>query len=194
MTGQAVMAQLDVDRRELSEGLRRLARHIKLAKAGEAILRFEDGRLVIRIGGGEIVATATGRWPGEARVSGAFVMAIAKHLPRSDPVPLRVEAGRFFVARASILCQWQKTGAGHVEIPIGAPLSEIVRIGMEYTDAALEQSGILERVEEARARREDLVEQAAITLQPLGVRPEDGERLVNDCIRIGSSRPPEETP
>ena len=150
MTEQAVVAQLDVDRRELSEGLRRLARHVKLSKAGEAILRFSDGYLTIRIGGAEIVAAATGIWTGEARLSGAFVMAIAKHLPSSDPVPLRVEAGRFFVAGTSILCQWQKTGAAQVEIPIGAPLWEIVRIGAKYTDATLEQSGILERVEEAR--------------------------------------------
>jgi hypothetical protein len=187
------MAQLDVDRGELSEGLRRLARHVKLARAGEAILRLEDGRLVIQAGGGEISAAATGRWPGEARVSGAFVLAIAKHLPSSDPVPLRVEAGRFFVAGTSILCQWQKTGAAQVEIPIGAPLSEIIRIGMEYTDEALKQSGILERVEEARARRELLVERAAATLEPLGVRAEDVVRFVNDCIRLGSSRPPQAT-
>lgn len=188
-----VMAQLQVDRSELVEGLRTLARHTKPAQAGEVILRFEDGRLEVRIGGGEISAAASGRWPGEARAPGSFVLAFAKHAPAVDPLPIRVEADRLHVAGLSIPCHWQMAGAAQVEIPISATLAEILRIGMDQTNDALERSGILKRGEEARARRRALVEKAVAVLKPLDVRTDDVERMVDSCLHIASDHKAGET-
>lgn len=159
-TASLVMAQLLVDRSEFVEGLQRLARLTKPARAGEVVLRFEDGRLQVRIGGGDISASARGRWPGEARAPGRWVLAFAKQAPAIDPLPIRVEGDRLYVTGASVPCRWQWAGAALVEIPIGASLAEILRIGMEQTDEVLEHSGILEPVEQARARRRALVEKA----------------------------------
>jgi hypothetical protein len=183
MTHLAYMAQLDVDLKEFTDGLRTLARTVKPAKAGEAILRFEDGQLVIRVGGGEIAIAATGRWSGEARVNGALVLAIAKHPPEKDPLTLRVEAGRLCLASLSVPCEWQETGTAKLEIPIETPFIEILRIGINNTDEALKQSGILLPVHDARRRCEALIKRAANALRPLGIQPGDVKRMVDDHIR-----------
>jgi hypothetical protein len=188
------MASLKVDLAELLEGLRLLARTVKPAKAGEAILRYEDGQFVVRLGGGEISAAATGRWPGEARLGGESLLAAMKQHAAEDPLPVHVESGHLHLGRLAVPCQWQQTGAAQVEIPIGATIGQILQIAMEHTDATLEQSGVLALVLEARARHEALVNQAAIILRPLGVQQKDVERLVQDCNRIRVSRPPEEVP
>jgi hypothetical protein len=183
-----VMAQLQVNRSELVKGLQTLARHTKLTHTGEVILRFKEGRLEVRIGGVEISAAASGRWPGEARAPGSFLLPLVKHAPEVDPLPIRVEADRLHVAGLSIPCHWQTAGAALVEIPIGATLAEILRIGMRQTKDTLEQSGILKRVEDARARRRALVVKAVALLKPLDVRTDDVERMVDSCLQIISDR------
>ena len=62
---------------------------------------------------------------------------------------------------------------------------QILRIASEYTDDALEKSGILARVNEARAERERRIEKALAALAPLGVRHADLARVVGD--RVGAT-------
>lgn len=178
-----VMAHLEIDRSELIEGMAALARHTKPAKAGEAIVRFEAGQITIAVGGGETSASASGRWPGEARVAGSFVLALARHAPADDPLPIWVEADALHIASLSVPCAWQHIGAAQLEIPIGATLAEILRTGIDQTDESLEHSGIRKRVEEAREKRRDLVERAVAILKALDVRADDVERLVDTCLR-----------
>jgi hypothetical protein len=176
------LAQLEVDRTTLRDGLRQLARHTRPARAGDAVLRFEDGSLDVQIGGGRIRAPATGRWPGEARVPGSFVLAMAKHLPNSDPIPIRVENGRLHLAGTSIGCHWQKFGAAQAVIPIGASLVQILRVGAEFRDEDLERSGILGQVNEARERRDQLIARAAEILFPLEIDDGDLANLVEEHV------------
>ena len=77
-SGSTPTAELAVDRKELADALRILTRNVKVTKAGEAIIQFVEGNLVIRIGGAKVSARASGRWPGEARLPGAFILATAK--------------------------------------------------------------------------------------------------------------------
>ena len=90
--GTTSLAKLAVDRKELAAAIRTLTRHVKVVSAGEAILRFVAGDLVIQIGGAKASARASGRWPGEARLLGAFLLGTAKPLPATDPVVIRVAA------------------------------------------------------------------------------------------------------
>ena len=116
-------------------------------------------------------------------MSGQFVLAMAKHPPAIDPLTIRVEAGRLRIAGLSVPCEWQETGAAKLEIPIGTSLIEILRIGIQNTDEALEASGILEPIQDARRQCMSLIVKAANTLRPLGVRRTDVKDLVNDRIR-----------
>ena len=175
--GTTPLAKLAVDRKELAAALRILTRSLKVAKAGEAIIRLVDGDLVIQIGGAKASARASGRWPGEARLPGSFLLAAAKLLPESDPVPIRVEAEHLYIAEHSIQCIWQRFGAAKIEIPIDATLPMLLQIAKEHTREAIEASGIAKVVEAAFEEETDLIKRAAAILAHLGVTEEDVRRL-----------------
>jgi hypothetical protein len=172
------LAKLEVDRKQLATALRLLTRHVKLAKAGEAILRFVGGDLVIQIGGARVSARATGRWPGEARLPGSYLLAAAKPLPASDPMPIRVEAKQLYIDRISLPCIWQRSGAAKIEIPIDATPQIFRRIAREHTREAIEASGIAKVLDAAFAKEKVLIQRAAAILAQLGVSEEEVRRLV----------------
>lgn len=86
-----VQAQLAVDRAEFIGGLPLLALQAKRARTDQAIVCFEQGCIVIRIGGSEVAAHATGYWPGEARISAAFLGMVRRFPPDEDPLLIRVD-------------------------------------------------------------------------------------------------------
>jgi hypothetical protein len=167
-TAAPPIAELAVDRKELADALRILTRNVKVARAGEAIIRFAEGYLVIRIGGAQVRARASGDWPGEARLPGGFLLVTAKLLPASDLVPIRVKEERFYFAGSSVKCVWQRSGGAVIEIPIGATLPMILRIAREHTREAIEASGIAEVVDAAFKEENDLIGRAAAILAQLG--------------------------
>lgn len=177
-----VQAQLAVDRAEFIDGLSLLSWQAKRARADQAIVCFEQGCIVIRIGGSAVSAHATGNWPGEARISAAFLGMVRRIPPEKDPVPIRVEGERLFIGATSIACVWQQRGGARASIPIGASLLDILRIGVGHSDEVLEASGIRARVETARALRQELIEKAAETLRPLGITAHDLSTLVDDRV------------
>ncbi len=184
-------ANLQVDRGELFEGLRQLARIIasKEARGSEAILGFADGQCWVRLGGSEIAASASGTWRGEARVPARFVLTLPEGMSSAtDLIPIQVDGGRLKVGAMSVACHWQGVGAAQLEIPIGASLAQILRVTTGETDDALEQSGVLAQVKEARQRRRELVEKVATVLKPLAVGLTDVDRLVDVCLERERSR------
>ena len=175
---------LEVDRSVLIEGLRSLARLTSAARAGQAILRFEDGRLSVVIGGGEALVTARGDWPGEGRVLGSMMLALGKNAPAEDPLTLTVEGGNLRIGRHfTVKCAWQAPGSATVQLPLEASLLDVLRVIIDQSDEALRHSGILKQAKDARARRDRLVEQAARVLAPLRIDSKDSRRLVDDRIR-----------
>ena len=173
------LARLEVDRKQLAAALRLLTRNVKIAKAGEAIVRLVGGDLVIQIGGAKVRARAKGRWPGEARLAGSYLLAAAEVLPAGDPIAIRVEANQLHVGRIALPCIWQRSGAATIEIPIDATLPILRRIARQHTREAIEASGIAKVLEAAFAEEEDLIKQAVMILGQLGVPAEDVRRLVD---------------
>jgi hypothetical protein len=175
--GTTPLASLSVDRKQFATALRLLTRNVKLAKAGEAILRFVEGDLVIQIGGAKVSARARGRWPGEARLLGRFLLGAAVALPACDPIPIRVEAKRLYLDRISIRCVWQRLGAARIEIPIEATVGMIARIGREQSREEIEASGLGSVVDAALRQENELIERAAAILAQLGVTEEEVRRM-----------------
>lgn len=175
--------QLAVDRNELVERLKSLARHFRRTAAGEAGLRFDGNELEVEIGGSAITASATGSWAGEARTDGKFVLALARSAPDLDPLPIWVVGEMLHVASLSMSCRWQAVGAGQISLPIKPTLAETLRHALDHSNSTVEQSGIHKPVELARERRRKLVDQASLLLKPLDVRREDIERMVDECLR-----------
>lgn len=177
------LARLEVSKSDLVATLRSLSRTTKPAKAGQAILSFADGQLEIAIGGAAVSVDARGRWPGECRVMGAWILALHAHPPASDPVTFSVEAGKLHVGTTSVACHWQEAGAAQVSIPIGAGLRDLLAIALAHNDQVLEQSGILRQIEEAKERRQRLVARAVEVFAPLHIPETEIQAFIDGQIR-----------
>jgi hypothetical protein len=188
---QFVMARLEVPRDEFLEALKGLRPALRARRPGEAIVRMDEESLLVRVGGCEVFMSAAGRWPGEARVSAALFAMLAKAPPSGDPLAVWVESGRFFVGNISMACQWQKDGSAQIEVPLGATLKDLLRLRHQHTDQALEQAGLLGRVQAAQQEAAQRISKAAVALAPLGIGAADIQALV---ARILGPQAPSEAP
>jgi hypothetical protein len=182
-----VTASVEVDQNQLAEGVRLLARHVKPRKSAKALVRKDAGDLVIEIGGGEIRSAANGRWEGRARLNGLLLLNAAKGHSTKESITIRVESGRLSISGSSIPCEWESTTAPTVLIPIGATLFDVLVAGGNNSDEALERSGHLETVQDARKKRKRLVRKAVKILQPLKVTENDIDALVDQQLSAVTS-------
>jgi len=176
------IASVEVDRDQLAEGVRLLARHVKPRKSAIALVWRDGGDLVIEIGGGEIRAAASGRWEGRARLNGLLLLKAARGHSTTESLTIRVKSGRLSISGSSIPCEWESTAAPTVLIPIGATLFDLLVAGGQNSDDELERAGHIETVQDARKKRKRLVRQAAKILQPLNVTENRIDDLVDQLL------------
>ena len=180
-----VPTRLEVAKADFVEELTRLGKVLGRRDCADAVLRFEDGRLRISIGGAEVGIAAQGDWQGEARVSAAWIRILAKVPPAMDPVVVQVAGGRMRIGSSSNVCAWQVPGAAVIEVPLAMGLRERLQLVARYSDADLVKSGLAPMVADARAELEKRIASATRQLGPLGITAADLRVLV-----IGKLDPP----
>lgn len=181
-------AHLDLPLVPFVAGVREAFRLLRVSQQGEAVVRFSGGKLHVSCGGAQFSTPATGRWPGEARVSASLWVALAKVPPTQDPLSMTVRDGRLRVGTSSAPCRWQKEGLARVEVPVGATLLDILRLGAQHDPETLRQSGVAQTVAQARADADRKLAQAARTLTPLGIGLVQLHAMLDLQIRAGSSK------
>ncbi len=179
--------RLEVDRQEFAGAIKPMVRLLTKKQQAEAIISFNDGRLSIAHGGVEVSAPARGGWPGQARISGQFIVAVAKLLPPGDPIVLTVEGGKMRLATTSTTCTWQPESTNRIELPMEPPLTMILNLPLKYSATEIANSGLTRIVQKAEERKTNLVNKAAKVLGPLGVKPTDLLPVVTACIRRNES-------
>lgn len=176
--------RLEVAKPEFIEELKRLTKVLGRRSAGDALLRYEDGKLRISIGGAEVGMAAHGQWQGEGRVSAAWIRAFVKVPPAQDPVVFEVQGGRMRVGGSSIPCRWQVPGAPTIEVALSMGLRDRLRLGFAHAEAELEKSGLAPTVADARTELEERIAAAAKQLAPLGITPTDARLLVVGKLQL----------
>jgi len=173
-----VPTRLEVARADFVEELTRLGKVLGRRDSADALLRYEDGRLRISIGGAEVGVAAQGHWQGEARVSAKWIRTLAKVPPAMDPLVVQVQNGRMRIGGSSNVCAWQVPGAAVVEVPLAMGLRERLQLVAQYSDADLAKSGLSPMVADARVELDKRIASAARQLAPLGVTAADLRVLV----------------
>jgi hypothetical protein len=168
-------------------GVREAFRLLRVSQQGEAVVRYSAGELHVSCGGAQFSTPAGGRWPGEARVSASLWVALAKVPPTQDPLSMSVRDGRLRVGSSSAPCRWQKDGLARVEVPLGATLLDILRLGAQHDLDTLRQSGVDRVVTQARADADRRLQEAARKLAPLGIGLSQLNALLDLRIRAGLS-------
>jgi hypothetical protein len=180
-------AQLRVSRSDFVGLLKSLTQG--KAKSTEAVLWFESGALRVDLGGVTACAPAQGAWRGRARIPGVYLTkALAKSLPAGDPIEIRFGDGRLSVGGFSIPGTWQDIGWEPIELPIDPPLTLLLSLRHNYTEAEIENSGLNEALLQAELKRDAMILKAATVLKPLSVAPADLKALVDNLVRAKYKR------
>jgi hypothetical protein len=96
--------ELKVNRAELIDGLAMLRKLAKPKKNSQAFLSYDQGNLVIDVGGTTVRTGAEGAWPGKITIGGKTLVDLAKLLPPDDPLSIRAEDYRLYFGSFSIPC------------------------------------------------------------------------------------------
>jgi hypothetical protein len=181
--------RLTVNRAELLEGLKQLSKLVKKKGVGQGTLKYEQGSLVIDVGGISIEAAAEGEFPGLVRMSGASLLKLAGVLPDNDQVVFQAEGDRLSIDTFSLPIQIEdvqgSAGADSEHIPyvMEAPLYFLLGLEYKYSDVAVLRAGYWEKVNQARGEKARLIQAVAHRLAPLGVTKTDVAEMVEKALR-----------
>ena len=165
-----VVAWLELDREEFLSALRMLAKRVNPKLGGQrAVLRFEEGALVIALGEVETGAEATGEWTGRAVIHPNIIKALAVECPPGDPVSLRVRAGQLEVGSHRARCDWSGAQSRQIDIPLNPSPGELARLRARESDEVLRSAGLLEASEAALKELGAAIDRVAGILSPFDV-------------------------
>lgn len=167
--GSAPTGWLEVSRAELRAALEMLHKFANARGAGHALVGFESGALVIRLGGVRVDAPARGSWPGEAAVPGAFLANFHESLPPGDPVTVLVDRERLRIGPFAVRCTWLPRIEPRITLPVDARLPHVLRLPLEYAREEIERSGLGDVLARAEAERDSILEKAAVVLEPFEI-------------------------
>lgn len=175
--------ELTVEKREFDAAFRLLKKLCKSRKNEEAVLSFDGACLHIELGGMTVTPAAKGSWGGQVRVSGHFILGLAKIPPAGDPVIFRVADGRFSLGSSSVACQWQQPWLKQIELPMNPALGELLSLRFRYTQEEIVQSGLAAVVADAEAKTERKLTAALEALKEFHVIMPDLKALTEQALR-----------
>ncbi len=176
MSGEA--PHLSVEKRPFLQALKSLRISARARQKDLAVLSFQDGRLHIRLHETGVSVPALGQWPGSARVIARTLIPVVTFPPDPDPLPLRFEGDRFYIAGWSVNATWHAQGGEPIETAAEPTALDLVALRRERGDEALEASGLLEEALEAERSLAGKLSHAARILRPVGISLGDLEDLV----------------
>ncbi len=185
--------QLSVNCAEFAQGLKLVSRAGRSVRYADATLTFDQNQLFIDLSGTVAQVSAIGDWPSEVRIPGQHLDHLRKALPEIDPLPLRVEGDRLFVARFSIPCEWRihsrpmRTPVREL-IPANSDVFDVLAMVARCSKEEIDTAGASGLVSNAQARLDKLCEKAAGFLTAYGVLPLQLRRLCEAHAAEGDRR------
>lgn len=188
---QSPVPCLEVEKKTFLNALKSLRISIRARQKDEATLSFDDGVLSIKVQDSTVTVPATGTWPGTAKIVARTLIPIVTFPPDPDPLPLRFQGERFFIAGWSVNGSWH---AGVMEEPPvvdDASILELAALKRRYSESYLESAGLLQGVRNAELTIKDHVAQATKLMIAIGIDEHDLRELVERRIEeiSGASKP-----
>lgn len=176
---------VSMSRADFLEALKPVKGLIKLKDVADALISMEGEFLTIAVVGLATSVAAEGAWPGEVRVPGRFIVALAKMPPPGDPIRFEVRDGRLYVGALSVACAEQDAWKSEIELPLAPSLEELLQLSYQHPPERIERAGLKKRVEEAREKAAALIQKAAPILAPLGITERVLREFLEDRLKKG---------
>ena len=160
---------MTIETQEFNHLLTDLKVALKAKDPGEARLAFDGVFFTIQVQGVVVKAKAEGSWRGLALVQASWLRALAKAPFSSSAVVLKYEDGRLFANTFSVAAKWIDVATPAINVPLNAPLSEILLLPRLYTIQQIVASGFRAKLLAAEQESIDRIRKAAKHLKALGV-------------------------
>ena len=168
---------------DLEAGLKTLGRAAKKNAQGQAVIREEDGHLVIEHDGVAFGLPYEGDWRGHLWLDGTVLVRLAGHLPRQRTIRIGMEDQQLRLGGMRIPCHWDAAEGPKIVLPDNPRLIQLVGLGLRNTRDELRHAGILGVVEKAEARTDDFILRAAKALEKLEIPESEVRRMVEEWAR-----------
>ena len=173
---------LQVEKRPFLSALKSLRISVRARQKDEATLSFGDGNLCIGIQNSRVEVPAQGTWSGTVKVVARTLIPIVTFPPDPDPLPLRFEKGRFYIAGWSVNATWHAEGIDELSLPSDASCIDLAALRVSHGDDELERSGLLQDVRNAEQVIKTQITQAAKVLEAAGITEDDLREMVERKI------------
>ena len=177
---------LAVEKKPFLNALKSLRISVRARQKDEAIISFADGLLSIKMQDSVVQVPATGTWTGSAKIVARTLIPIVTFPPDPDPLPLRFHDERFFIAGWSVNGSWHADGVQELVVPENATCLELAALRRRYSEAQLEDAGLLHEVRNAEQTVKSQLALAATALVDVGVSEDDlrvlVERKLDDLV------------
>lgn len=177
-------ANLTIKHSDLQKTLIQFARLCEPEPQEQAVLSFDGYNLYVDLAGMSVSTPAQGSWPGQARILGRSLIALAKVPPAGDPVSIATEDDYYirFGQTFRVPCTWQSAWSAIIQLPMNPPIAMILALPMKYSAAQIEASGLTKVVESSGQKRDQVLGSAVNMLSDFGVDQLALRRLVDECI------------
>ncbi|HAA69837.1 MAG TPA: hypothetical protein DCE55_11910 [Planctomycetaceae bacterium] len=170
-------------------------RGIKTAQRTGAIgdqsvrLTFDVSQLRLEFSGYSFQVCAEGRWSGEIHVDAEILNILAKVPPSGDgPIAITLENEQVRIGNIVASCQWNGLEYPRINLPLDAPLQDILCLKIKYSDTDIQRSGLSKTFKDAEEQRDELLSAAARTLRPLGMGSKQLRGLLEERLSIRAAR------
>ena len=180
---ELVQNELLVDRAMFREALR-LAKRVGGVGSQPAVLTYHDGQLKIELGGCEFSCDAKGVWDGQAKVPSGFLKQLYNCVPKSDePVLVTTDGRSLQIGQLNVDCEWTALVYPRITLPLGPCLRDYLTLPLKYSKTDIERSDLAGPLQDAVAKKEKIIEKAALVLRPLGIDESHLDRLLVDLLK-----------
>ena len=178
-----VQADVVLEYADFVSMVKRMKRVLKPRATGEALLLYEDGKLVIRTPGITLYGAAEGRWNGEVRIPIDRFLKYDRLLAKHQPVRLIVCDDKLKVNDITIPCEWLPGASKVISIPLDASYLQIYLLQDEYTDMEIAAAGLWGVYRSAHIKVETMIFDAYEMLKPLGIDHDELHKMCYDAVR-----------
>jgi len=179
----SIFSNLEVNAASLLDALKYLKRFGSKKQTSEVAWAFDGSGLLLQMGATQAQAEASGEWSGLARCSADFAFALIGVLPEEDVVTIWVEGDKLHVGNSSIVCSWEDRSSLLAYASQDIDLEGLLALRLRYSQEELERSHVINRVEEAERKRNNMLTRAVKALQPLGITRKDLLTFIEERLK-----------
>jgi hypothetical protein len=150
-----------------------LLRLAKPKNGEEALLFYEDGRLVIDLGGMSSGVPTHGSWLSGVRTSAVFILSLFRVPPEEEEIVVSFDGTRLKVGNSSMDASATSLATEGRTLPMDLTDAQLLAWSINLSDGELQEAGYEVAVKSAWIKSEEQIAKAVKPLERYGISKDD---------------------